>query len=40
LPVLTSDETQEINLTEMASRTTIQSGELNLEALADVDISP
>jgi len=40
LPVLTSDDTQEINLTEMASRTTIQSGELNLEALADVDISP
>ncbi|MEG4990147.1 C-terminal helicase domain-containing protein [Microcoleus sp. BR0-C5] len=40
LPVLTSDDTQEINLTAMASRTTIQSGELNLEALADVDISP
>ncbi|MDF0556428.1 C-terminal helicase domain-containing protein [Kamptonema sp. UHCC 0994] len=40
LPVLTIDPTQEINLTEMASRTTIQSGELNLEALADADISP
>lgn len=40
LPVLTSDDTQEINLTEMASQTTIQSGELNLSALADVDISP
>jgi hypothetical protein len=40
LPVLTSDDAQEINLTEMASRTTIQCGELNLEALADVDISP
>jgi hypothetical protein len=40
LPVLTSDDTQEINLTEMASRTTILSGELNREALADVDISP
>ncbi|MEP6533599.1 hypothetical protein NDI40_27475 [Microcoleus vaginatus ZQ-A3] len=26
LPVLTSDDTQKINLTEMASRTTIQSG--------------
>jgi len=40
MPVLTVDETQELNLIEMASKTTIQSGELNLEALADVDISP
>jgi len=40
LPVLTLDETQEINLIELNSQATIQSGELNLEALADVDISP
>lgn len=40
LPVLTIDDTQKFNLTEVASQTTIKSGELNLEALADGDISP
>ncbi|MFB6277178.1 MAG: helicase-related protein [Halothece sp.] len=40
LPVLTTDETQEIDLPELASQVKIQSGQLNLDALADVNISP
>ncbi len=40
LPVLTAADTQEINLPDMASEVTIKSGELNLDALADLDISP
>lgn len=42
LPVLTVDETQEIYLPDMASPVTIQmeSGQLDLEALADEEISP
>ena len=40
LPVLTIAETQEINISEMASQVTIESGEINLNALADLDISP
>ncbi len=40
LPVLTTAETQEINIPEMASQVMIESGEINLNALADLDISP
>jgi superfamily II DNA or RNA helicase len=40
LPVLTTDETQEIDLPELASQVKIKSGQLNLDALADVNISP
>lgn len=42
LPVLTMDETQEIYLPDMASPVTIQmkSGQLDLAALADEEISP
>ncbi len=42
LPALTMDETQEIYLPDMASPVTIQmeSGQLDLEALADEEISP
>ncbi len=39
LPVLTVNRRQEISLADMASRTIIL-GELNLEALADLEISP
>lgn len=40
LPVLTTAETQEINITEMASQVTIESGKMDINALADLDISP
>ena len=40
LPVLTTAETQEINITEMVSQVTIESGEMDINALADLDISP
>lgn len=40
LPVLTTAETQEINITEMASQVIIESGEMDINALADLDISP
>jgi hypothetical protein len=40
LAVLTRAETQEIDLNEMASRVTIRSGEMDIDALADFDISP
>lgn len=40
LPVLTHVETQEINLSDVASQVTIRSGQLDLEELADLDISP
>ncbi|MFP4692338.1 MAG: helicase-related protein [Halothece sp.] len=40
LPVLTIDQTEEIDLPENASQITIESGQLNLDALADVEISP
>jgi len=40
LPVLTSNKTEEVDLLEMASQVKIKSGQLNLEALADFDISP
>lgn len=40
LPVLTTDQTEEIDLPENASQITIESGQLNMDALADVDISP
>ena len=40
LPVLTTEQTEEIDLLENASQITIESGQLNLDALADVDISP
>ena len=40
LPVLTAGNTQEINMSDVASKVTIKSGQLNLEAIADLDISP
>ena len=40
LPVLTTEQTEEIDLPENASQITIESGQLNMDALADVDISP
>lgn len=40
LPVLTTEEIQEINVSEMASQVTIQSGEIDLNALANLEISP
>ncbi|MCC5668013.1 phospholipase D-like domain-containing protein [Nostoc sp. CHAB 5784] len=40
LPVLTIANSQEINLPELASQVIIKSGQLNLDALADLDISP
>lgn len=40
LPVLTAGNTQEINMSDVASQVTIRSGQLDLEDLADLDISP
>lgn len=40
LPVLTAANTQEINMLDIASQVTIKSGQLDLDALADLDISP
>jgi len=40
LPVLTEFNTQEIDMLEMASEVTIESGQLDIEELADLDISP
>lgn len=40
LPVLTEANTQEIHLSDLASRATIQSGEMDINALADLEISP
>jgi superfamily II DNA or RNA helicase len=40
LPVLTVAEIQEINIPEVAPQVTIESGEIDLDALADLDISP
>ncbi len=40
LPVLTAADIQEIDLSEMASQVTIESGEIDLNAMADLDISP
>lgn len=40
MPVLTASSTQQVDMMEMASGVTIQSGELNLESLADLDTSP
>jgi len=41
LPVLTAEATQEIDMTELASEpVTVQSGKMDLDALADLDISP
>lgn len=40
LPVLTAGNTQEINMSDVASKVTIRSGQLDLEDLADLDISP
>lgn len=40
LPVLTAANIQEINMLDMASQVTIKSGQLDLGALADLDISP
>lgn len=40
LPVLTAGNIQEINMSDVASQVTIKSGQLNLEDLADLDISP
>lgn len=40
LPVLTAADIQEIDLSEMASQVTIESGEIDLNAMADLDIYP
>ncbi len=40
LPVLTTETTQEVNVSEMASQVTIESGEMDLNALANLEISP
>ena len=40
LPVLTAGNIQEINMLDVASQVTIRSGQLDLEDLADLDISP
>jgi len=40
LPVLTEFNTQEIDMLEMASEVTIKSGQLDIEELADLEISP
>ena len=40
LPVLTAEEIQEINVPEMAPQVTIESGEIDLNALANLEISP
>ncbi|GGA15072.1 helicase-related protein [Okeania sp. KiyG1] len=40
LPVLTTEVTQEVNVSEMASQVTIKSGEMDLNALANLEISP
>jgi len=40
LPVLTESNTQEIDMLEMASEVTIKSGQLDIEELADLEISP
>lgn len=40
LPVLTAANIQEVNMLDLASQVTIKSGQLDLDALADLDISP
>ena len=40
LPVLTAANTQEVNMLDLASQVTIKSGQLDLDALADLEISP
>jgi len=40
LPVLTVNETEKVNVTELTSEATMESGELDLDALADLEISP
>jgi hypothetical protein len=40
LPVLTKVKTQEIDMLDVASQVTIRSSQLDLEELADLDISP
>ncbi|MGB3511361.1 MAG: C-terminal helicase domain-containing protein [Microcoleaceae cyanobacterium] len=40
LPVLTTETTQQVNVSEMASQVTIESGEIDLNALANLEISP
>ena len=40
LPVLTTAESEELNITELTSEATMESGELDLDALADLEISP
>lgn len=40
LPVLTTAETQEINIPEMASKVVMESGAMDINALADLEISP
>ena len=40
LPVLTTETTQQVNVSEMASQVTIESGEMDLNALANLEISP
>ncbi|MCP2729613.1 helicase-related protein [Limnofasciculus baicalensis] len=40
LPVLTQVKTQEINMLDVASQVTIRSGELDIQDIANLDISP
>ncbi len=40
LPVLTTEKIQEINVSEVASQVTIESGEMDLNALENLEISP
>ncbi|MBD1925095.1 DEAD/DEAH box helicase family protein [Trichocoleus sp. FACHB-90] len=40
LPVLTASITQKINMSDVASEVTIRSGQLDLEAIAELDVSP
>jgi hypothetical protein len=40
LPVLTTENTQKISVSEIASQVTIESGKIDINALADLEISP
>ncbi|MGD1717404.1 hypothetical protein [Dapis sp. BLCC M172] len=38
LPVLTTETTQQVNVSEIASQVTIESGEIDLNALANLEV--
>jgi hypothetical protein len=40
LPVLTTEKTQQVIINEVASKVTIKTGEIDINTLADLDISP